>query len=163
MIAHSVWVITLAVDVGAYGALAWLDERGNLLEVDDMPSISVRGKQRVSAPGLAAMMKRHLLDRVVVEGTGAFPGQGVASSFAFGYASGLVEGVVVGLGYPVEIIQAAVWKKRANVPKDKGAVRQMAQRAWPLMAERFALVKHDGRADAALLGRWYATGRTDAP
>ena len=82
------------------------------------------------------------------------PRQGVASTFAFGYSAGLIEGVAAGLGISVEIVGAAVWKKRAGVPADKGAVRQMAARLWPGAAASFARVKDDGRADAALLGAW---------
>lgn len=150
-------MITLAVDPGAGGALAWVNSIGELIDVADMPIIEVRGKRRVSAAGLADLMRRRPVGKVVIEGVGSMPGQGVASSFTFGYGAGLIEGVAAGLGLPVEVIYAAAWKRRANVPKDKGAARQMAQRNWPMMATQFARVKDDGRAEAALLAR-YACG-----
>jgi len=143
----------LAIDPGASGALAWV-EAGHLIEVADMPVIDVKGKRRINAGALAEMMCRRDVERIVIEGVHAMPRQGVASTFAFGYSAGLIEGVAAGLGIPVEIVGAAVWKKRAGVPADKGAVRQMAARLWPGAAASFARVKDDGRADAALLGAW---------
>ena len=145
----------LAIDPGISGALAWL-EGEYLVAVEDMPTIEVRGKRRVNAAALSILMAKRDIDLVVIEGVSAMPRQGVSSTFAFGYAAGLIEGVVVGLGLPVEIVQASIWKRRAGVPADKGAVRQMASRYWPGAAASFARVKDDGRADAALLGRWYA-------
>lgn len=148
--------IVCAIDPGARGAIAWISSDGHLIDIQDMPMAEVRGKLRVSAPGVALTLRARRADLVVIEGVGSMPGQGVASSFAFGYAAGLLEGVATALGMPVEIVFAAVWKRRAGVSKDKGAVRQMASRFWPGAAGKFHRVKDDGRAEAALLGRWAA-------
>jgi crossover junction endodeoxyribonuclease RuvC len=144
----------LAIDPGAGGSLAWVTTDGHLIDVADMPVVEVRGKRRVSAAGLASLIATREVDRVVIEGVNAMPKQGVASSFTFGYAAGLCEGVAVGFGLPVQIIPSATWKRKAGVPADKGAARQMAQRLWPGAVEKFARVRDDGRAEAALLGRW---------
>jgi crossover junction endodeoxyribonuclease RuvC len=152
-------MMVLAIDPGQSGALAWVTGEGRLMDIADMPIVEVRGKKRVSAASLVPIMSRHPVNHVIIEGVGAFPGQGVASCFTFGYAAGLLEGVAAGLGLSVEIVQAAVWKRRAEVPKDKGAARQMAQRIWPTAADQFARVRDDGRAEAALLARWSARGR----
>lgn len=145
-----------AVDVGAKGAIAWLSRDGHLIDVQDMPAIDVRGKLRVSAPGVAALLKARVPDLVVIEGVSAMPKQGVASTFTFGYAAGLIEGVAAGMGIPVQIVRAADWKRKAGVPADKGAARQMAVRLWPGAADVFKRVKDDGRAEACLMGRWAA-------
>ena len=147
-------MITLAIDPGAGGAFAWVNSIGELIDVEDMPIVEARGKRRLSAAGVADLMRRHPVGKVVIEGVGSMPGQGVASSFSFGYGAGILEGAAAGLGLPVEIVFAAAWKRRANVPRDKGAARQMAQRAWPRTAKWFSRVKDDGRAEAALLARW---------
>lgn len=148
--------VVCAIDPGARGAIAWVSGDGHLIDVEDMPMSEVRGKLRVSAAGVALTLRARRADLVVIEGVGSMPGQGVASSFAFGYAAGLLEGVAIALGLPVEIVFAAVWKRRAGVPKDKGAARQMANRLWPGAADRFKRVKDDGRAEACLLARWAA-------
>ncbi|HKS70363.1 MAG TPA: hypothetical protein VJQ45_08080, partial [Ktedonobacterales bacterium] len=77
----------------------------------------------------------------------------------FGYGAGLIEGVAAGLGLPVEIIRASVWKRRADVSADKGAARERAMRLWPGAEQKFARVRDDGRAESALLAHWVATRR----
>lgn len=151
--------IVLGIDPGAKGALAWVTKGGHLLEVADMPTVEVRGKLRVSAQGVAALLFKRDVSLIVIEGVGSMPGQGVASSFAFGYAAGILEGVASGAGVPVQIIQAAVWKRKAGVPADKGAARQMAARFWPGAVDQFKRVKDDGRAESCLLARWLATDK----
>lgn len=147
----------LAIDPGAGGAFAWVTKDGHLIEVTDMPMMEVRGKKRASAPGVAALMSKRPVTRVIIEGVGGMPGQGVGSTFTFGYAAGMLEGVAAGMGLPVEIIFAATWKKRAGVSADKGAARQMASRLWPGAVAQFSRVRDDGRAEAALLARWAAS------
>lgn len=149
-------MLVLAIDPGAGGALAWVTGDGHLVATADMPVIEVRGKRRVSAAGLATLMAMRPVTKVVIEGVGAMPRQGVASSFTFGYSAGIIEGVAAGMGIPVEIVMAAVWKRRAAVPKDKGAARMLATRTWPGAAADFKRSRDDGRAEAALLGRWAA-------
>lgn len=153
----------LAIDPGKTGALAWISSDGHLIEVIDMPVIEVRGKARISASSLADEIEFRGDRRpslIVIEGVGAMPGQGVSSMFNFGYGAGLIEGVAAGLRVPVSIVQASQWKRKAGVPADKGAARQMASRLWPGAADKFKRVKDDGRADAALLGRWAALNQT---
>jgi crossover junction endodeoxyribonuclease RuvC len=148
--------IVCALDPGAKGAIAWVSRDGHLIDVEDMPMSNIRGKPRVTAAGVALALRARPVRLVVIEGVGSMPDQGVASSFAFGYAAGLLEGVAAGLGLPVEIVFAAAWKRRAGVSKDKGAARQMASRFWPGAADKFKRVRDDGRAESALLARWAA-------
>lgn len=146
----------LACDPGITGALAFISGDGHLVEVVDMPTDEIRGKRRISAGMVANIMRRRPVSLVVIEGVGAIFGGAASSSFTFGYGAGLLEGVAAGLGIPIEVIPAATWKRRAGVPADKGAARQMAQRTWPGAAQQFSRVRDDGRADSSLLGRWAA-------
>ena len=146
----------LGIDPGAGGALAWVSPDGGLIAVVDMPIIEVRGKKRVCAASLAALLTGRPVARVVIEGVGGMPGQGVGSTFAFGYAAGLCEGVATGAGLPVEIVRASVWKRRAGLSADKGVARQMASRLWPAASGEFKRVRDDGRAEAALMAHWAA-------
>lgn len=150
--------VVLAIDPGAGGAFAWVSNDGHLIEVEDMPMWDVRGKKRVSAQGVARLMDRRIVNRVVIEGVGSMPRQGVASAFTFGYAAGILEGAASSIGIPVQVVRAADWKRKASVPADKGAARQMASRMWPGASDKFSRVKDDGRAEAALMGRWAALG-----
>ena len=152
-------MIVCAIDPGVSGAIAWVSEDGDLIDVADMPTHDVRGKKRVNAPQVARLLESRLgrTRIVVIEGVASRPGQGVASMFAFGYSAGVLEGVAAGLALPVHIALAQSWKRSAHVPADKGAVLQLAQRYWP-GSGAFRRMKDNGRADAALMGRWAAMG-----
>lgn len=145
----------LSIDPGISGALAWVSDVGHLIATCDMPTIQVLGKNKVSPQVLAKLISDRKPRLVVVEDVGAMPGQGVTSMFNFGYSAGILAGVCAGLGLPMVAYRPAVWKRQAGVPADKGAARQMAQRLWP-GARDFDRAKDDGRAEAALMGRWVA-------
>jgi crossover junction endodeoxyribonuclease RuvC len=148
----------LGIDPGASGALAWIDDAGMLLAVEDMPAmdVSVGGKmrRRVSAPMLAALIRETMPTRAYVERVAAMPGQGTASMFSFGFSAGLVDGVLAGLNIPVTYVHPAVWKKAAGLSADKGTARYRAAQLFPEQAAKFARVKDDGRAEAALIAQF---------
>lgn len=146
----------LAIDPGLSGALAWVSGDGHLIDVQDMPIAKIRDKNRIVAAELAALMRTHIIECVVIEQVSSRPGEGVAGAFAFGYGAGMLEGVAATLGLPVQMFTPAKWKKAAGVPADKNGARMLAMRLWPGATEKFKLVKHDGRAEAALLARWAA-------
>jgi Holliday junction resolvasome RuvABC endonuclease subunit len=148
----------LGIDPGISGAIAWVADTGHLIRVADMPTIEVNGKKKVSPQQLVAMLEEHddLIRLVAVEDVGAMKGNGAVSMFNFGYGAGILAGVCAGLKLPVSLYRPATWKRAANVPADKGAARQMAQRLWPGCRD-FDRAKDDGRAEAALLARWVAT------
>lgn len=158
----------LAIDPGKTGALSWVSDNGHLIETDDMPIIEVRGKKKINAALLREMMLTRPVAVVVIEGVMAMPSQsdgntqkrsmGATGAFTFGYGAGLLEGVAVGLGLPIQIVAASSWKRLAGVPTDKGAARQMAIRFWPGAAGRFKRVMDHGRAESALLA-YYITLR----
>jgi hypothetical protein len=52
-------VTVLAVDPGITGALAWADGAGGQVAVEDMPTITVRGKHKVNAAVLAQLFQSH--------------------------------------------------------------------------------------------------------
>lgn len=144
---------TLGIDPGASGALVLL-EGDQILGVNDMPTIMVKGRAKVAAASVADVIANHQPDQIVLEDVGAMPGQGVSSMFSFGRGVGVLEGVIAALGYPLVMVRPAKWKRDAGVPADKDAARLMATRLWPDWAAYFARKKDDGRAEAALLARW---------
>jgi len=147
----------LGIDPGLSGAIAWVSDDGHLIRVADMPTVEVNGKKKVSPQMLVALLEDYDDAKMVaIEDVGAMPGQGVTSTFNFGYSAGILAGVCAGLRMPTSFYRPSVWKRAAGVPADKGAARQMAQRLWPGCRD-FDRVKDDGRAEAALLARWVAT------
>ena len=149
----------LGVDCGLSGAWALLDDHG-LVAIGDMPHADGAVSAHLLVTDLHVAALRHLGVRVVeraavVEIAGAMPGQGVSSTWKFARATGVVEGVLAGLGWPMHTVTPARWKRDLGLSKDKGASRAMAARLWPDRAEWFARVKDDGRAEAALIAWWW--------
>lgn len=150
--------LLIAVDPGASGAVAILKDR-ELVDVFDMPE----HEGLVSGVLLAHRLEKHhafsfaTASAAWIERVSAMPGQGVSSTFKFGRALGVVEGVLGAMRIPLHYVTPAKWKADAGLSKDKSASRRKACETWPEMAEHFARVKDDGRAEAALIGLYGAT------
>ena len=141
------------IDPGVCGAIAFVN--GGRVVCHDMPTVEIRGKRRVCAPMLAALLREHAIDHAVLEEVQGVQGTGATSAFSFGRSFGLVEGVLAALAIPTTLVRPQAWTKALGVSRDKGQHRQAAMRAWPADAGLFARVKDDGRADACLLVQWY--------
>lgn len=150
--------LILGVDPGALGAVAWVDEFGALIAVEDTPTVAVRSgktlKNRIAVLLFVALVTARRPDHAVVETAGAMLGQGISSTYVFDHGAGLLEGALAGMLVPVSGGTPSVWKKSMKLTSDKGLARQMAMRFWPAMANRFAQAKDDGRAEAALIALW---------
>jgi hypothetical protein len=90
------------------------------------------------------------------------PLQGVASTFKFGMAVGIIHGVVLGHGVPLHLVTPGTWKRHFKLTgTDKDAARGLAIRLHPTMGG-LHLKKHQGRADALLMGRYFLEASVDA-
>lgn len=147
-------------DPGAFGAIAILDTETRQLTLIDMPTLKVKRGPRVvnqvDPALLAQALRPHIRenDRAYVEKTWAMTGQGVSSSFAFGRAGGVLEGVLAALGAVVTLVPPATWTKTMRFFKGKDASRERAIELFPEHATMFSRKKDDGRADAALIAVW---------
>lgn len=141
----------LGIDPGISGALAfYFSEAPDRVLVEDM---LVAGKM-VSAPLLANSIRRYAPSMAIIEAVGSRPGQGVSSTFRFGTAYGIAQGVIGALQIPVEFVSPQRWKKHFHLSGDKELSRTKAQQLFPACADSFKLVKHHGRAEAALIARY---------
>ena len=146
----------IGIDPGAHGAIAVLDETGELLEIHDMPAIEESaGRPATNAPLLASLLARVHGQRIFCEFVGARPTDARASAFSFGRARGVIEGAAGALGLPIEFLTPPTWKRLANIPagvenKDQARARAIAR--WPTMSESFARKRDVDRAEAALIG-----------
>jgi crossover junction endodeoxyribonuclease RuvC len=154
--------VVIGIDPGLDGAIVVCShDAGEMLSYWDMPIVSVTStkvRRFVSPHGVRDILAAWLDHdpHVVLEHVEAVQQSGATSAFAFGRGFGTIEGVVAGLRLPYELVRPQAWTKALGVPRDKGAHRLTAMRLWPAQSSAFALVKHDGRADAALLCSWYA-------
>ncbi|QNN24327.1 hypothetical protein HED60_19305 [Planctomycetales bacterium ZRK34] len=159
--------ITIGIDPGISGAIAVI--AGGYTHIYDMPTLKkkVNGKERtvIDIPRLAYYLNQYRNSRptVAIEKVSARPKQGVSSTFKFGEAYGIVEGLAHSLTDNVIDVTPRTWqavmlKGEANNRKEiKTLSRQTAQRIAPDLGDMFKRVKDDGRADALLIAQ-YAKG-----
>lgn len=153
-------MIVLGVDIGLNGAVAMLDEDGELIAVEDMPCLPAgpAGRSAIDAPRLANIVRKTRAARAFVEYVSARPGEGPVGAFSFGRSLGLIEGVLAAYGLPVTFLTPATWKRAAGVPpgaENKDLARTRAMERWPRHAELFRRKCDVDRAEACLIG---ATG-----
>jgi crossover junction endodeoxyribonuclease RuvC len=145
----------LGIDPGAYGAIALLDDKGQLLEIVDMPSTSeVNGRTATNAPLLAAILARSHARVAFCEFTAARPTDAKVAAFAFGRARGCIEGVCGALSLPIVFLTPPSWKRAADIPagaENKDLARTRAIAKWPAHAELFARKCDVDRAEACLI------------
>lgn len=156
----------MGVDPGLSGAVAILDVVTEELTVHDMPTVELakgKGSARiVSAQLLSTLIAGQNITHAVVERVTAMPGQGVTGMFSLGRSLGIVEGIIASYDIPMTLVQPKEWQgiyglKGKKVDADGS--RQIALQLFPREAALFARKKDNGRADAALIARWYmATG-----
>lgn len=151
--------LIVGIDPGVHGAIALLDHFGRVQNIHDMPTIKVKvGKtyrDRLSIQGFIDLLCGIDIEIVVIEQVGGMTGQSASAAFTFGLGCGLIHGAVAALKLPMCLVPPQRWKKAAGLGPDKGSARLMAQQLWPDQAKRFARVKDDGRAEAALIARHY--------
>lgn len=163
--------VVVAIDPGVSPTIcALIDDPGKALAVDfyeeDETSyvikIGTSKRRRPSAPLLRSILAQSLASIVVIEDVGARPGEGVSSTFNFGFASGMAEGVAAGLLLPVLRVTPQAWKKAFRFPVGgtKATSRHVAANLAPHLADYFRLAKHHNRADAFLMAYW-ARARVD--
>jgi len=143
------------IDPGLSGGIAIIGEQGTVLLVDDLPVHQViRGKAKkaeLDVASLRALLLSHPLNHIVIERVSARPRQGVASMFRFGYVSGAIYGLVIGLQLPVSFILPVQWQKVARCGPSPDEGRRRGAELYPAAAEKLSRKKDSGRADALLI------------
>lgn len=142
----------IGIDPGITGALAVYDH-GSLVSVHDMPVLD----GQVDGGRLAQLFDEWHAHMIALERVQPMPRNGSIASFSLGKNFGIVIGVATALSHPLVTIRPVEWKRRMGLMgKSKEASRRLAIELWPQHADSFRLVKHDGRAEAALIARSYA-------
>lgn len=165
--------ITIGVDPGLQGAIAFLNADGRLVAVHDFPLsydgalawIDGGGLYEVIGQTLAAIpVERDQPVVAWVERVGAMPLQGRTSIFTFGLATGSVLAVLQMHKIAIELVVPVKWKKAFALqgePKDTALAK--CRLLYP-GNEWFAKKGHIDRAEATLIaryGRKQGIGRTE--
>ncbi len=89
----------VGIDPGCSGAIVLLAGDRDLVPVEWMraPLVRLGKSSRLDSAALARFLGHHDVQHAYIEQVHSMPGQGVASSFGFGHAAGVVEGVVAAL------------------------------------------------------------------
>jgi hypothetical protein len=143
--------IVLGIDPGQTGALAWYWPETGAIAVEDMPTVN----GAIDGAQLASMVEAMRPVGALIEQVASRPGQGVASVFTFGRGYGTVIGVLQAHRIPLEFVTPGKWKKYFRLDAEKESARAKAINLWP-DCKSFGRKKDHGRAEAALLARYYA-------
>jgi Holliday junction resolvasome RuvABC endonuclease subunit len=146
----------VGIDPGVSGGIAFYWKgMPDRVTAEDLPVIA----GRISSVLLAERILQMAPDVAIIEEVGAMPGQGVSSTFKFGYAAGSIAGVIAALKIPYRRVSPSTLRKYWKIPggregKDKS--RALAVQLFPACADLFSRKKDHNRADAALLARYGA-------
>lgn len=142
----------LGIDPGLSGALALYDADGSL-EVLDIPTLQLRTKRVIDEYALARIIDdwSSRVREVWLEQVGVRPGEGAVGAFTFGRGYGCLRGICAANFLSIVDVTPATWKVAMKVRGDKDESRRQASAMFPRYADRWALKKHDGRAEAALI------------
>ena len=156
-------MITIGIDPGIYGAVAFL-ENGKYKHVEDMPVIqkgSGAVKNEVNPSALVTILREYApADEgilVALERVNAMPGQGVSSVFSLGDSFGTARACVAACRFEMEYVTPRAWKKHFNLTSDKEMCRAYAVKMFP--DAELHLKKHVDRAEALLMARWVYENR----
>lgn len=146
----------VGIDPGVSGALAALNEAGEVLETLNTPCVKVGTKSRVNGAAVAAWLRGlGAIEHAYLEKVGAMPGQGVSSMFTFGHSAGVVEGILQGMSIPYTLVTPQAWKKRGGlVGTDKDAARSRAIQLYPNLRVLDLKGRGQAVADAILIARY---------
>lgn len=138
--------LILGVDPGKKGALAVLDNATLRVTTTDMPS---------SIPELLAFVASLPEIRICILEKAIYPKMiGTSNAGKIGEGFGALKAAILTRGIPVHEVAPAKWKPALNVPAEKTAARRRASEFFPSDYDQWPLVKHDGRAEAAMIA-WY--------
>lgn len=135
---------------GAYAVID-LDDTAPAFFIDDLPVV----QRQVDPAAFARIVRRYRPHAAVVGQVASMPRQGVASTFRFGVAFGIIQGVLAASEVPVHLVTPNVWKKAVGLPgHDDEACRAMAIRLYPGLPGLERKKDHN-RASALMLARWF--------
>lgn len=136
----------LGIDPGRKGAIAVLDTQSNRVTTHDLPdTIPALHQLLISLPPV---------EYCTLEQIHAGPKMARRTIGVMFEGFGALKSALAWQGIPVRTVRPGEWKKSLNIPADKTAARRRAAEFFPADADQWPLVKHDGRAEAALIA-WY--------
>jgi hypothetical protein len=125
--------ITIGIDPGANGAIAWIDERGKSC-VEKMPDtlqdLWELIRDITNFPRSAIDGRKY---KAYIEQVSSSPQMGVVSAFSFGRGYGNLEMALTAAGIPFERVRPQVWQKAMGcmTKGNKNISKAKAQELFP--------------------------------
>lgn len=153
--------ITLGIDPGIQGAIVVLAD-GEPVQFIDMPVYQRRNGGNEVDPSRMSALLRGLQQQysgayfsACLELISTRPTDSRVNNQNIGEGFGIIKGVLGALGIQWCDVRPQVWKKYyALIGTEKDVARQYAMQRFPRVAQCLSRKKDNGRADAALIGRW---------
>ena len=142
------------IDVGFSGAIAVLNDAGEILLTTDMPIILVGKKRELNEPKIRLVLEDFKPLRVGIEKAQTMPNQGISSSGRYMASYGFLRGVCAGLSIEYHLIHPKTWKKvmMHDMPKEKEASIMRVGQLYPDIV--LGRKKDHGIADAILIAKY---------
>jgi crossover junction endodeoxyribonuclease RuvC len=158
----------LGIDPGLDGGLVMLDDNGEILSQNIMPTIKLKKKRMVDLRGVIDLFNKLDPHVCYLERVSARPGNGNVSMFNFGYGFGALEMGLAALDIPYVLVPPQTWCKvmHQGLAKDIEAKTRsliVFKRSYPkidLRASERCTIVHSGMLDALLIAEY---GRRSSP
>lgn len=135
------------------GAWAVIKHNGAFVACGDIPHDNGRVQPRLLKKALQESIPAGESAEIVIEQVHSMPNQGVASTFAFGQACGVIYAVTSLMLVPCHFITPQHWKSHFDLIKQpKSASLELARSIWEQAPLK--LMKHHGRAEALLMAEY---------
>jgi crossover junction endodeoxyribonuclease RuvC len=144
----------LGIDPGLAGALAWMTEDGEIVEVADLPILDEGPRRKsIDAAALADLLASRPASRAVIEAVHARPTDSKVSAFTFGRNLGALEAIVMASGAPLARVAPIAWRRAAGLAAGVGKDASIAAALRLVPSARPFIKRHD-QADAVLIAWW---------
>lgn len=146
----------VAIDPGLQGAICFWYGGAAVLDIVDMPVLTLKRGHEIDADVLADLLESRRADHAFFEDAWSRPENGAAAAHKSGKGHGIIIGILAALRIPRTLVTPQRWKKALAVPAEKDGARARASELLPSAAHYWRLKKHDGRAESALIALWGA-------
>jgi crossover junction endodeoxyribonuclease RuvC len=151
-------MIICGIDPGLKGGISLIDDQGNLIAIDKMPTDqTIDGKRKLHTKNISILLKAASV--IIVEKSEYIPvkgksGQGKVSIFNYGKEYGRLLGVIEMLGIKYHEVRSFVWKKYFSISKDKKEAINLAaikNGSYDDFIPEYCRVPHDGMCESYLI------------
>lgn len=161
--------IFIGFDPGNKGGIGVIDTSNiykHRVDVHPMPiieTVNSTGSKRkvISLPDIHSLLKRYdpSSTMIGIEKVHSMPTSGVVSAFTFGMGYGAIQGIVMAMGFPYELVEPSIWKRIMldGQGRGKGVSVATALRLWPHLSAKLRSPRgkgYDGNAEALLIAEY---------